>query len=87
MSTGKRGLFGIRSPGGAVQVSSRMLPWYPRAPAARHPASRADRLEVLRLVAEGLSDAEIADRLVLRPHTVHRQAGGLRRARARLGCR
>jgi DNA-binding CsgD family transcriptional regulator len=35
--------------------------------------------EVLRLVAEGLSDAEIADRLVLSPHTVHRHVANIRR--------
>jgi pimeloyl-ACP methyl ester carboxylesterase/DNA-binding CsgD family transcriptional regulator len=35
--------------------------------------------EVLRLVADGLSDAEIADRLVLSPHTVHRHVANIRR--------
>ena len=35
-------------------------------------------LEVLRLVAAGLSDAEIADRLVLSPHTVHRHVANVR---------
>ncbi len=35
--------------------------------------------EVLRLVAEGLSDAEIAERLVLSPHTVHRHVANIRR--------
>lgn len=35
--------------------------------------------EVLRLVAEGLSDAEIAARLVLSPHTVHRHVANIRR--------
>lgn len=34
--------------------------------------------EVLRLVAEGLSDAEIAERLVLSPHTVHRHVANVR---------
>lgn len=38
--------------------------------------------EVLRLIAEGLSNAEIAERLVLSPHTVHRHVAN---ARARLG--
>jgi len=35
--------------------------------------------EVLRLVAEGLSDADIAKRLVLSPHTVHRHVANIRR--------
>ena len=34
-------------------------------------------LEVLGLVAEGLSDREIAERLVLSPHTVHRHASNI----------
>ncbi len=40
-------------------------------------------LEVLRLVSEGLTDGEIAARLVLSKHTVHRH---LQKAYARLGC-
>jgi ATP/maltotriose-dependent transcriptional regulator MalT len=57
-------------------------------PMARRAAS-ADRLltarelEVLRLVAEGLTDGEIAERLVLSKHTVHRH---LQNAYARLAC-
>ena len=35
--------------------------------------------EVLRLVAEGLSDADIAERLFLSPHTVHRHVANIRR--------
>jgi DNA-binding CsgD family transcriptional regulator len=35
-------------------------------------------LEVLRLVAGGLSDREIARRLVLSPHTVHRHVANIR---------
>ncbi len=38
----------------------------------------ARELEVLRLVAEGLSDAEIAERLVLSQHTVHRHVANIR---------
>jgi DNA-binding CsgD family transcriptional regulator len=34
--------------------------------------------EVLRLVAQGLSDAEIADRLILSQHTVHRHVANVR---------
>jgi LuxR family transcriptional regulator, maltose regulon positive regulatory protein len=41
------------------------------------------QLEVLRLVSEGLTDGEIAARLVLSRHTVHRH---LQNAYARLGC-
>ena len=56
---------------------------------ARRPEARGDRLEpaglsdreleVLRLVAAGLNDAEIAERLVLSPHTVHRHVANVRR--------
>jgi DNA-binding NarL/FixJ family response regulator len=35
-------------------------------------------LEVLRLVADGLSDGEIAERLVVSPHTVHRHVANVR---------
>ncbi len=38
----------------------------------------ARELEVLRLVAEGLSDGEIAERLVLSRHTVHRHVANIR---------
>lgn len=38
----------------------------------------ARELEVLRLVAQGKSDAEIADELVLSPHTVHRHVANIR---------
>jgi len=43
-------------------------------------------LDVLRLVAQGLSDAEIAERLVLSPHTVHRHVANVR-AKLRLSSR
>jgi DNA-binding NarL/FixJ family response regulator len=35
--------------------------------------------DVLRLVAEGMSDADIAARLVLSPHTVHRHVANILR--------
>ena len=38
----------------------------------------ARELEVLRLIAAGLSDAEIAERLVLSQHTVHRHVANIR---------
>jgi LuxR family transcriptional regulator, maltose regulon positive regulatory protein len=41
------------------------------------------QVEVLHLIAEGLSDQEIADRLVLSQHTVHRHVANIY---ARLGC-
>ncbi len=41
------------------------------------------QVEVLRLVAEGLSDQQIAERLVLSPHTVHRHVANIY---VRLGC-
>ena len=43
-------------------------------------------LEVLRLVAQGLSDPEIAERLVVSPHTVHRHVANVR-AKLRLPSR
>jgi LuxR family transcriptional regulator, maltose regulon positive regulatory protein len=58
-------------------------------PVARRRATPGEQLvttrelEVLRLVAEGLTDVEIAARLVLSRHTVHRH---LQNAYARLGC-
>jgi pimeloyl-ACP methyl ester carboxylesterase/DNA-binding CsgD family transcriptional regulator len=54
----------------------------PAAVAAGMDAAEADlsprELEVLKLVALGLSDREIADRLVLSPHTVHRHVANIR---------
>jgi DNA-binding NarL/FixJ family response regulator len=41
-------------------------------------------MEVLRLVAQGLNNAEIAERLVVSPHTVHRHVAN---ARTKLGLR
>ena len=42
----------------------------------------AREAEVLRLVADGLSDREIAERLIVSPHTVHRHLANIR---AKLG--
>jgi DNA-binding CsgD family transcriptional regulator len=41
-------------------------------------ALSAREAEVLRLVADGLSDAEIAERLIVSPHTVHRHVANIR---------
>ncbi len=49
-----------------------------------HPHPLTPRqVEVLRLIAEGLSDQEIAERLVLSEHTVHRHVANIY---TRLGC-
>lgn len=58
----------------------------PSAPAASDEATRqalfadltARELEVRQLVAQGMSDGEIAERLVLSPHTVHRHVANVR---------
>jgi ATP/maltotriose-dependent transcriptional regulator MalT len=65
----------------------------PPAPAVSADAARRAltdltprELEVLQLVAQGLGDAEIAERLVLSPHTVHRHVANVR-AKLRLPSR
>jgi LuxR family transcriptional regulator, maltose regulon positive regulatory protein len=55
----------------------------PRRARARDQLLTHRELEVLRLVSEGLTDGEIAARLVLSKHTVHRH---LQNAYGRLGC-
>jgi pimeloyl-ACP methyl ester carboxylesterase len=54
----------------------------PPAPARQAGAGALDELstrerEVLRLVAQGLSDAQIAEQLVISPHTVHRHVANI----------
>ena len=54
----------------------------PPAPASEAHAGAVDELsarerEVLGLVAQGLSDAQIAERLVISPHTVHRHVANI----------
>ncbi len=46
--------------------------------AGRHGDLTARELEVLRLVAQGKSDAEVAEELVVSPHTVHRHVANIR---------
>jgi pimeloyl-ACP methyl ester carboxylesterase len=46
-------------------------------PVADGPLSPREQ-EVLRLIAEGLSDADIAERLIVSPHTVHRHVANIR---------
>ena len=46
----------------------------------------AREIDVLRLVAQGLSDAEVAERLIVSPHTVHRHVANIR-AKLRLPSR
>ncbi len=58
-------------------------PPVPRRPAAGDRLLTPREVEVLRLVADGLTDGEVAARLVLSRHTVHRH---LQNAYARLGC-
>jgi DNA-binding CsgD family transcriptional regulator len=55
----------------------------PRRARMREQLLTPRELEILRLVSEGLTDGEIAARLVLSKHTVHRH---LQNAYARLGC-
>jgi DNA-binding CsgD family transcriptional regulator/tetratricopeptide (TPR) repeat protein len=54
----------------------------PGLPAAAGPDGLGEltprELEVLRLVAQGLSDADIAERLVLSQHTIHRHVANVR---------
>jgi DNA-binding CsgD family transcriptional regulator/tetratricopeptide (TPR) repeat protein len=50
----------------------------PRAAAARLGELTPREREVLTLVAQGCSDAEIAERLVVSPHTVHRHVANVR---------
>ena len=53
----------------------------PERPAGGEPAaallSRRER-EVLKLVADGLNDREIAQQLIVSPHTVHRHVANIR---------
>jgi pimeloyl-ACP methyl ester carboxylesterase/DNA-binding CsgD family transcriptional regulator len=70
--------------GAAGDVVDAIAPFLGMAAPARPAAAvvsqlTARELDVLRLVAEGLSDGDIAGRLVLSPHTVHRHVANIRR--------
>ena len=70
-------------PGGDIGGSTRAAAARPGGAsggAAAGPASELSprELEVLRLVAQGLSDADIAEQLVVSPHTVHRHVANIR---------
>lgn len=70
--------------GGSEGVVEAISGFFGIAQPEREPVPALEELsarerEVLRLVAEGLSDAEIAARLVLSPHTVHRHVANIRR--------
>jgi LuxR family transcriptional regulator, maltose regulon positive regulatory protein len=75
--------------GGEAARARELLAGLGAPPVARRRATPGEQilttreLEVLRLVAEGLTDVGIAARLVLSRHTVHRH---LQNAYARLGC-
>ena len=70
--------------GDSDELIAAMAPFLGLTMPARRPEGSVEELtprelEVLRLVADGLSDADIADRLVLSPHTVHRHVANIRR--------
>ncbi|MGH2587762.1 MAG: response regulator transcription factor, partial [Dehalococcoidia bacterium] len=57
---------------------ARGIPRGPRPATRSHPAGLTAReVEVLRLLGQGLRDAEIADRLYLSPRTVHHHVSAI----------
>jgi LuxR family maltose regulon positive regulatory protein len=66
-----------REPAATAFAVTSGRPAAPAAATADHPLT-AREIEVLRLVAEGLSDKEIAERLHLSGHTVHRHISNVR---------
>jgi DNA-binding CsgD family transcriptional regulator len=67
---------GVAAAGGAAAPTTTGVADAPAAHALGELSAR--EVEVLRLVAQGLGDAEIAERLVLSPHTVHRHVANIR---------
>jgi len=72
--------------GGVADATLRGLGHHvPTRPPAPGPQALTDReREIIELVADGLTDAQIGERLVLSPHTVHRHVAN---ARIKLGVR
>lgn len=63
----------------AIDAFLRGVPAVPRGEASRPHGTLSPReLEVLALVADGLTDAQVARRLTLSPHTVHRHVSNIR---------
>jgi pimeloyl-ACP methyl ester carboxylesterase/DNA-binding CsgD family transcriptional regulator len=65
----------------ALGVEERAKPLVRREGHAQHPGEHdltRRETEILGLIASGLSDREIAERLVLSPHTVHRHVANVR---------
>jgi predicted ATPase/DNA-binding CsgD family transcriptional regulator len=62
----------------ALEQQTRPEQIYPAEPAPRHPYGLSDReVEVLRLVAEGLTDGQVARELHISPRTVGRHLGSI----------
>src|SRR6185436_6474003 len=68
------------APSVARALRAGLVPEAPTRPTGALPAVQlSDReREVLALVANGLSDQEIAEHLILSPHTVHRHVANIR---------
>lgn len=60
-----------------LAVATRLVQWTGRATTAGPEGLTHREVEILELVAEGLSNAEIADRLVLSPRTVERHMSNI----------
>ncbi|HMA41356.1 MAG TPA: LuxR C-terminal-related transcriptional regulator [Gemmatimonadales bacterium] len=61
----------------AARAEARLAQWAARRPSGRHRKLTGRQIEILRLVAQGLSNPEIAARLRLSDHTVKRHVANL----------